>query len=122
MPVTHISALRKKNLDQIARIFQRLLLQGKIREGTNFVLNSTRKGGKLEPESIDPKTGLEVKTVLEQKHPPSSEPTNIAMEKYDSLPALIDVDISEETVLNVAKRLKGSGGPGGTDYAAMQNL
>ena len=43
------------------------------------------------------------------------------MEKYDSPPALIDVDISAETVLNVAKRLQGSGGPVGTDYAAMQN-
>ena len=55
------SEKKKQSLDQIARIFQRLLLQGKIREATNFVLNTTRKGGKLEPESIDPKTGLEVK-------------------------------------------------------------
>ena len=116
-----LSDKKSQSPDQIARVFQRLLLQGKIREATNYVLNTTRKGGKLEPESIDPKTGLDVKTVLELKHPPSSEPSNIAMEEYDSLPALIDVDISEETVLNVAKKLKGSGGPGGTDYAAMQN-
>ena len=115
------SQKKKKTPDQVARTFQRLLLQGKIRDATNYVLNSTRKGGKLEPESIDPKTGLEVKTVLEMKHPPSSEPSNVAMKEYDNLPTLMDVEISEETVLTVAKRLKGSGGPGGTDYAAMQN-
>ena len=33
----------------------------------------------------------------------------------------MEADISEETVLNVAKNLKGSGGPRGTDYAALQN-
>ena len=55
------------------------------------------------------------------KHPPSSEPSNVAMKEYDNLPALLDVKVSGETVLTVAKRLKGSGGPGGTDYAAVQN-
>ena len=43
------------------------------------------------------------------------------MEEYKNIPQLMNVDVSEETVLNVAKKLKGSGGPGGTDYAALQN-
>ena len=111
---TYKCSEKNQSLDQIVRVFQRLLLQGKIWDATNFVLNSTRKGGNLEPESIDPKTGLDVKTVLERKHPPKSKPSNIAMEEYNSLPALIDIDVSEETVLNVVKRLKGSRGPGGT--------
>ena len=42
------------------------------------------------------------------------------MDKYKNLPQFMEVDISKETVLNVAKRLKGSQGPGGTNYAALQ--
>ena len=59
--------------------------------------------------------------VLEQKHPQSLEPSSEAIVDYENTPLFIHVDISEETVLNVAKKLKGSGGPGGNDYAALQN-
>ena len=61
-----ISTPLNKGLDQVARIFQRLLLQGKNREAANYVINSSSKGGRLDLETIDSKTGLQVIEVLEK--------------------------------------------------------
>ena len=64
-----------KGPNHVAQVFQQLLLQGKIQEATNYVINSSSKGWRLDLEAIDPKSRLRVKEVLEknthraQNHP-----------------------------------------------------
>ena len=60
-----ISTHLNKWPDHVARVFQCLLLQGKIREATNYVINSSSKGVRLaDPETINPKTELRVIVII----------------------------------------------------------
>jgi hypothetical protein len=43
------------------------------------------------------------------------------MEDYDTLPDFVDLDITEDVVEQVARRLSGSAGPGGSDAQAIQH-
>ena len=73
------------------------------------------------PKDIDSKTGDTVKEVLESKHPNLRVPDISLMEKYDTLPDLVEIDITATTVERVARRLSGSAGPGGTDASNLQH-
>ena len=55
-------------------------------EATTYIINNNSKGGRLDPETIDPKSGLQVKKVLEQKHPQSLEPSSEAIVDYENTP------------------------------------
>ena len=73
------------------------------------------------PEDIDSKTGDTVKEVLESKHPKLRVPDISFMEKYDTLPDSVEIDITADTVESMARRLIGSAGPGGTDTSDLQH-
>ena len=44
-----------------------------------------------------------------------------AMKEYNVLPEFVDIYITQDAVLDVAKKLNGSGGPGQTDAKSLQN-
>ena len=70
---------------------------------------------------MDSKTHEPVIDVLKSKHPDARVLDASVLEDYKTLPNLVELDITEETVEQVARRLLGSAGPGGTDSAAVQH-
>jgi hypothetical protein len=106
--------------EQRAKTYARLVLQGKLRAAVRW-LTEREKGGVLLPDDLDSKTNEPVIDVLRSKHPDARVPDVSVLEAYEILPDLQDVDITEETVEQVARRLSGSAGPGGTDSAAVQH-
>ena len=54
------------------------------------------------------------------KHPSKTIPSYPTLETYEETPILIPVDITEEAVESVARKLSGSSVPGGTDSEALQ--
>ena len=69
----------------------------------------------LQPNDIATKSGKCVLDVLREKHPPPEVANHDVFLTYSELPSLIDVDITPSHVEQVARHLRGSGGPGGTD-------
>eukprot|EP00978_Attheya_sp_CCMP212_P038941 scaffold198092_cov45-Attheya_sp.AAC.1 len=58
---------------------------------------------------------------LRSKHPPARIPEVEDLEEYDTLPEFVRVDITDETVEKVVRRLSGAAGPGGTDAMSLQH-
>ena len=104
----------RMNDDHVARVFTRLMLWGRVREAVCFVTDQA-SGGVLQPNDIDTKLGKCVLDVLREKHPPPGVANHDVFLTCSKLPLLIDVDITPSHVEWVARRLRGSGGPGGTD-------
>ena len=61
-----------------------------------------------------------VASVLAIKHPHESPPPRSTLEVYKKMPVFIPVDITEDVVELVARRLSGSLGHGGTESEALQ--
>ena len=70
---------------------------------------------------MDSKPNEPVIDVLRSKHPDAKVPDISVLEEYETVPDFVDLDITEETVEQTARRLSGSAGPGGTDSAAVQH-
>ncbi len=58
--------------------------------------------------------------VLQSKHPEAQIPDADDFNAYESCPDLPEIDITEEVACTVARRLRGSTGPGASDAAAIQ--
>ena len=58
--------------------------------------------------------------VFKVKHLSKKSPSCATLEKYEETPIFISVDITEEAVESVARKLPGSFGPGVTDLEALQ--
>ncbi len=106
--------------EQRAKIYNRLVLQGKLRTAVRW-LTEREKGGVLLPGDTDEKTGENIFDVLKSKHPAATDPDPSEMEDYEILPDFVDLDVTEDTVEQVARRLSGSAGPGGSDAQALQH-
>ena len=61
-----------------------------------------------------------VTSVLEGKHLSEIIPSCATLETYEETHIFIPVDITEEALESVARKLLGSSGPGGTDSEALQ--
>ena len=96
------------------QVFTRLMLRGRIRKAVCFVTDWAR-GGVLKPSDIDTKSGKCVFDMLREKHPPPGLAFQDAFLSCSDLPLLVDVDVTSSHVEQVARRLRGSGGPGDTD-------
>ena len=60
--------------------------------------------------------------VLRTKNPDAHPPTADSLDTYpDLLTELVPVDITSNTVTEVAGQLSGRAGPGGTDSVSLQN-
>jgi hypothetical protein len=89
-------------------------------------LTSQEGGGVLTTNMECTKTGCPVLEVLCKKHPDLREPplvgqTNGAFEPYESAPQSVPVDITAELIEEVAPKLSGAAGPGGTDSVTLRN-
>jgi len=94
---------------QISKTFTHLVLQGKVRQAIRF-LTQRDKGGVLQGNDIDSKTGKRVKDVLLSKHPDARIPEPRAFEPYDKIPDFISLDITCDTVTSVVSKMGGSAG------------
>jgi hypothetical protein len=86
-----------------------------------YGLTERDKGGILLPDDVDEKTGNTISEVLESKHPHARILDANSLPKYNQTPNFVNVDITEEAVKKVARRLSGITGLGGTDSIALQH-
>jgi hypothetical protein len=110
----------RQSPEQRARVFQMKMLKGDLRGAVKH-LTETEKGGALMPDQIDDKTGLAVKEVLQLKHLTAMTPHHSTVHPYDEVPAFPDIDISHDTIEQVACRLSGSVGLVGVDSQAVSH-
>jgi len=100
------------------RVFNRLMLQGKVRAAVRLI-TERGSGGVLDPQApAHGKGGPLGKTVfevLQEKHPEQQPADPSAFLECDNLPVLEEVDITAAHIETVARRLRGSAGPSGTD-------
>ena len=106
--------------EQRAKVFHRRMLRGDVRGAVRFITDR-EKGGILQPNDIDEKTGDSVETVLRSKHPDARIPKPESLPQYANTPDFVEVDITEGAVEKVARRLSGSAGLGGTDSHALKH-
>ena len=118
---THV-ATKQGNVskEQRAKIFNRKMLRGDVRGAVRY-LTERDKGGVLMPDDIDEKSGDSVADVLASKHPDARTPEALSLHQCKITPDFVDVDVTEDTVETVARRLSGSAGLGGTDSHALQH-
>eukprot|EP00957_Ditylum_brightwellii_P067301 5107736-Ditylum_brightwellii.AAC.2 len=79
------------------------------------------KSDLLQPTDTCSKTGLPVEEVLLSKHPSPTQPLEEALYEYDTLPALIDINVTEDTVESVVAKMQGATGPGSVDSIAWRD-
>eukprot|EP00978_Attheya_sp_CCMP212_P042445 scaffold258630_cov55-Attheya_sp.AAC.1 len=96
-----------KTQEQREKIFVNLMVQGKLRQAVRFI-TEREKAGIMLPTDIDEKSGLPVIDALRSKHPPARVPEVEDLEEYDTLPEFVRVDITDETMENVVRRLSGA--------------
>jgi hypothetical protein len=108
-----------------AKAYNTQVLSGRIRSAIR-TLTRREGGGVLEPDTACTKTGLPVLEVLRSKHPAMRDPNPAdigvgAFESYEDTPQPIPQDITGDIVEEVASKLSGGAGPGGTDAVALQS-
>eukprot|EP00957_Ditylum_brightwellii_P142943 10891218-Ditylum_brightwellii.AAC.1 len=111
---------QRESLEHVRCVYTRMLLQGKLRQAVCW-LTSRDKGGLIQPTDIDLKTGKPVSKVLLSKHLAQSKPLEAVLEEYNNLPALIDIDATDDIVQSVVSKMQGAAGPGGVDSIAWQD-
>ena len=123
------SFLKKRRGDSSAeeRIqhFQRLLHKGEVRRACRFIAER-ETGGVLQPTDLDTKSGDKtVADVLEELHPaPDPEHRHTAhFPNYvnKSLPNFVPLALSHTVIKQVASRLHGAAGLGGTDAPTLKS-
>lgn len=106
--------------DHRAKVFHRLMIQGKIREAVRFI-TSRAGGGQMDPTERVGDSGRTVHDVLVSKHPHPREADLMTLPSLGDLPELVDLEVTETTVDRVARRLHGSAGPSGIDTVTCAN-
>lgn len=116
-----------KNPEKEARTFNLMVLSGRLRSAVRR-LTFREGGGILQPEDNCTKTGRPVLDVLCKKHPELREPSNIgsATGSFEPVPDAdwmkpIPVNVTTDTVAQVATHLSGAAGPDGVDGIDLRN-
>jgi len=112
---------RGTTFEQRAKIFHQKMLRGDVRGAVRY-LTEREKGGVFMPDEIDEKTGDTVEEVLQSKHPDARNVDPSFLPEYEEIPDFVDLDITEEVVEKVARKLSGSGGLCGSDAQAASQL
>ena len=86
-------------------------------------ITEIKKGGVLQPDDHCTKMGERVMEVLCTKHPDARPPPLAAsLDIYpNNPPEMVPVGIRDDVVPEVAGRLSGGAGPGGTDSGSLQH-
>ena len=106
-----------QTMEERHQMFLNLVLKGKLRKAVRFVYER-EKGGFFQPDELaEDRTGTindTVASVLEGKHPSEKISSCAELKTYEETPIFIPIDITEEAIESVARKLSGSYGPGGT--------
>ncbi|KAF6200183.1 hypothetical protein GE061_006484 [Apolygus lucorum] len=99
----------------LVKMFHRLMSRGKVREASRWLM----EGGTttvLAPESEIDENGTTVLDELSAKHPSPTipNPSQIQLMGGQELPPMLQVQVTNEHVEKVARKLHGGGGPSGT--------
>jgi len=103
---------------QRRKIFNNLMLKGEVSKAVQHI-TTTEESALLNPS--DDSDGYIVEHVLAAKHP---DPTPVARKDlpgYDELPPLVPITVTDDTVLAIARRLKGSCGLDGTHSHSLRS-
>ena len=98
-----------------------MVLRGKLR-AVVWWITERETGGVPQPAERCTNTGERVMEVLRTKHPEAHSQTTASLDLYlDRLPELVPVDITDDTVMEVAGQLSGGAGPGGGESVSLQH-
>ena len=103
-----------------AKIFSSLICRGKLRAAIRYA-SEREKGGILMPGDVDEKSGDLVSGVLASEHPIGRDVEISSLPIFEFCPELINIEVTEDSVEKVARRLSGSAGPSGIDSVAMSH-
>ena len=92
--------------EAISTTFTSLVLKGKIRTVVRFA-TLRRLGGVFLPDNIEAKLGRPVVDLLQEKHPAPIVSDVKVLEHYDVVPEFVLINITEDTVKQVFRRLTG---------------
>jgi hypothetical protein len=111
--------------DIIARKYNLIVLDGKLRAAVRFATNHGG-GGVLLPQDSCTKTGRPVMEVLRSQHPDTripnlGDPHCIAFEHYDEVPVEIPTDCTSKDLKTLALRMSGNVGPSSFDAVMLRN-
>ena len=115
-----LSRRRGRHTTQALRVkeFARLVREGELTRALHYI-TTTEPSGILFPS--DTSDGHSVQDVLESKHPDPTPTAYGTLHKYDETPPLVPVQITDDIVLKVARRLKGSCGLDGTNAHSLRS-
>ena len=112
---------RYKSEEHRVRTFHSLMIRVKLQTVVHWVTDS-EKGGLIYPRYACTKTGEPVLDVLRAKHPEACAPSASSINAYPSRPPdLAHVNLSEETVIEILRRLSGEPGPGVTNLVSLKH-
>ena len=105
-----------------SKIFSDLILQGRLREAVRFITDR-QGGGVMDPhdDAIKP-PGKTVLQVLIEKHPEQRIPDEEDFMTCESLPPLVEVEITNAHVEKAARKMYGSAGISGFDAYQLQGV
>eukprot|EP00957_Ditylum_brightwellii_P053678 4067191-Ditylum_brightwellii.AAC.1 len=86
---------RRNTIEHVCCVYTWTLVQGKLCQAVCWITGRD-KSGLLQPTDDDSKTGKPVSKVLLSKHPMQSQLPEAALEEYDTLPDLINIDVTED--------------------------
>ena len=115
-------AWREETAEHWDQTNRSLVLRGKLRT-VMLCITDRETGGVLQPRDRCTKTGYWVMEVLRTKQPEAWALTAASLDSYPGCPPeLTPVEITVDTVTEVAGRLSGGVGPGGgTDSVSLQH-
>ena len=119
------------NEDAIARVFSRLMMQGKVKSAMNY-LSQNSSGGVLRLEDMIPikssdgatDSQCSVHDILKDKHPPGKPPEEETLLQYapESTNPMLFENLNADNIRQAAMQANGAAGLSGLDAYAWRRL
>ncbi len=118
-----VEVLHQDNATSLARRYDAMVLEGKVRAAVRMVTNRG-SGGPYCPYDLDSKSGCPVINVLQEKHPDCCVPLEKDFEAYPDATNLLNTTLVycwEECIAKAAARLSGGAGPCGVEAEMLKH-